>query len=344
MKTQNLPVDALIFDIDGVLVDVSNSYHETIIQTVDLFFNTGLGLRYEGEEVPLLGKNEVELLRMTSGFSNNWDLTTAFIIYFLEMLPPLAAPTFPLRRHVPAILAYLQMTGGGHLPVTMDQLRRNKDIRRLARRAVTVGGGPSSIDKVLTHRNRHLIITGDSPLKGNLIQRIFQEFYLGQTLFEEIYGEKPVVIHTPGVINNETLIISPAILENLVSQINLGIATGRPRAEAQYTLQRLGIADYFHSLVTYDDIIAANASAKPAPWSLLEAASRLHPTPARSAYVGDSVDDVLAAKAASQSVPFLAIATLASVHNKTAMRKLFEEKRADMIIGHPDRLKDIIFR
>jgi phosphoglycolate phosphatase-like HAD superfamily hydrolase len=49
---KNLRIDALIFDIDGVLIDVSKSYRQAIIQTVDLFFNYALGLSYESDPQP----------------------------------------------------------------------------------------------------------------------------------------------------------------------------------------------------------------------------------------------------------------------------------------------------
>ncbi|RME44726.1 MAG: TIGR01548 family HAD-type hydrolase [Caldilineae bacterium] len=343
-RKHNLPLDALIFDMDGVLVDVSASYRQAIIQTVNRFFDTGLALDYDGEPVSLLDAEDVDALKLAGGFNNDWDLTRAFIIYFLEMLPPLPMPTFPLRRHVAAILAYLQVARGGHLPVTMNLLRQNKDIPRLARRVQAAGGGLPAIERVLTQRNRHLIETGDNLLKGNLIQRIFQELYLGATLFEKVYGEKAVIAQTEGFIHNETLLIAPDVLATLAAELQLGIATGRPRLEAEYTLDRLGVSDFFQSLVTHDDIVAAGAEGKPAPWSLLEAARRLHPTPARSAYVGDTPDDIRAAKAASQTVPFLAIGVLAAAADKTALQRHFEAAGADIILSHPNRLPDILFR
>lgn len=343
-KKKNLPINALIFDMDGVLVDVANSYREAIIQTVSLFFTAGMGLPENGHAEPLLTKADVDLLKQAGGFNNDWDLTTAFVIYFLEMFPPLSVPTFPLRKHVPDMLAYLQIAGGGNLSISIEMLRQNKDIPRLARHVASAGGGLAGVSQALTHRNRHLVITGGGPLGGDLIQRIFQELYLGRTLFEQIYGEEAIVAQTPGFITNETLLISPEVLAELARSLSLGIATGRPKAEAEFTLKRLGIAAYFQSLVTYDDMMEAGAKGKPDPWSLLEAARRLRPTPARSAYIGDTVDDILAAKAANQMAPFMAIGSLAVATDKPAQKKRFEETGADIILAHPDRLKDIIFR
>lgn len=58
----------LIFDIDGVLVDVSNSYRQAIKQTAKFF---------TGKEVSL---KEIQGYKNKGGFINDWNLTDAIII------------------------------------------------------------------------------------------------------------------------------------------------------------------------------------------------------------------------------------------------------------------------
>ena len=58
----------LIFDIDGVLVDVSNSYRRAIKQTAEFF---------AGKEVSL---KEIQGYKNKGGFINDWNLTEAIII------------------------------------------------------------------------------------------------------------------------------------------------------------------------------------------------------------------------------------------------------------------------
>jgi len=60
-------IKAIIFDIDGVLVDVSNSYREAIKQTAEFFL--------KGNIEP----NEINELKQKTGFNNDWDLTEALI-------------------------------------------------------------------------------------------------------------------------------------------------------------------------------------------------------------------------------------------------------------------------
>lgn len=184
---QNGKIDALIFDLDGVLIDVSNSYRQAIIQTVDCFFTVVLGMEHGGETTgPLLKNEDLDLLKQAGGFNNDWDVTTAFIIYFLEMLPRQRIITHPMKLDTAGILSYLQATTH-NLTTTLDQLRARKNIRRLARGLADMGGGLKAVKMLLKHRNRHLLAAHGSLLEGNLVQRIFQELYLGERLFEATY-------------------------------------------------------------------------------------------------------------------------------------------------------------
>ena len=331
-KTLN-QIDALVFDMDGVLVDVSRSYRAAIIRTVNIFFSQGMRLPADGD-TPLLTPDDVSLLKNAGGFNNDWDLTTAFIIYFLELLPPLPVSTLPLRRRISTLLAYLQIVSHGDPPLTMDELRTRKNIAELAEKVSRAGGGLSALGKVLTGNNRHLAFGHGNLKKENLIQRIFQEVYLGETLFTEIYGETPTVVRQPGVIRHETALITTETLAALAQKMPLGIATGRPRAEAEHTLTRLGIDRHFQAMLTHDDVVAAGAHGKPDPWILHETVQRLSPAPKNPAYIGDTPDDIRAAKAAE----FTAIGVLATATDPAALRAQFESLGADMMLESPDEL------
>ncbi len=58
---------AIIFDMDGVLVDVSGSYRVTIKQTAEYFINESIELE------------EIQQLKDKGGFNNDWDLTEQLI-------------------------------------------------------------------------------------------------------------------------------------------------------------------------------------------------------------------------------------------------------------------------
>ncbi len=338
-----LNIDALIFSIDDVLVDVSATYREVVRQTVQLYLEQAIGLpaSKDKDKKPLLTADEVALLQKVGRFSSYWDLAAAFIMYFIETLPPVPVPTFPSKLHVPNILAYLQLSGG-RLQISLDQLRQQKDIARLARDVATAGGGLDGTDAALPKTNRHLLVEGGNIIKSNLVGRIFQELYLGADLFERIYQQPPVLARGTGYIEHEALLINPQVLAHLKRKLSLGLVSNRPRSEVEHLLKIGDIGPYFQTTVTLDEISEAGAKPLPHPWALLEVARRLRPTPARSAYIGANPGDVQAARAANEIVPFTAIACLAGAHDREAMRQEFEAVKANIILGHPNNLKELI--
>jgi histidinol-phosphate aminotransferase len=62
-----LPLEAILFDLDGVLVDVSQSYRVAIKKTAEHF---------TGKEVSFA---EIENYKRMGGYNNDWDLTEALI-------------------------------------------------------------------------------------------------------------------------------------------------------------------------------------------------------------------------------------------------------------------------
>ena len=338
-KKAGLNIDALIFALPDVLIDVSGSYREVVRQTVQIYLEQAVGLEPSSES--LLTPDEVVLLEKVGGFTNYPDLAAAFIIYFIEALPSVPVPTFPSKFHIPAVLAYLQLAGG-RLQLSIDKLREQKDIAHLAQIVVAAGGGLDGAHAVLPKENRHLLVDFGEITRANLLGRIFQELYLGAELFNEIYEQPPIIVEGAGHIAHEALLIDVDILAQIAAALPLGIVTSTARSQAEISLKTHHIEPYFQVLIALDDIEAAKAKPVPAPWPLLEAARRLSPTPTRSAYVGANPGDLQAAKAANQTVSFTAVGCLAGAHDKQALRQEFENLKADVILGHPNNLKELI--
>ena len=109
------------------------------------------------------------------------------------------------------------------------------------------------------------------------LKRKFQEIYLG------------------GLIKNEPALVARETLERLRgSGMKMGIVTGRPRAEAEFAVNNNGWGGFFPSkaIVSLDDC----SEEKPSPAPLLLAARMLGAD--SPIYVGDSVSDVAACRAA----------------------------------------------
>lgn len=95
----------------------------------------------------------------------------------------------------------------------------------------------------------------------------------------------------PGLRERESLLVERAQLERLAARRPLAIVTGRPRRDAEWFLDRFGLRELFRVVVCRED-----APLKPDAAPVVLACRRLG---VRSAWmVGDTPDDVLAARAA----------------------------------------------
>lgn len=95
----------------------------------------------------------------------------------------------------------------------------------------------------------------------------------------------------PGLRESESLLLPVADLRALAQRFRLGIATGRPRADAVRFLERFELTDLFACCVTRDD-----GAIKPDPFPVAEAMRRLRTS--RAWMIGDTPDDIRAARAA----------------------------------------------
>lgn len=99
-----------------------------------------------------------------------------------------------------------------------------------------------------------------------------------------------------GLIGHEPPLVSTDHLDGLRDRYGcLGLVTGRPREEAEFTLMRFGWTDRFDIVIAMED---TPGRGKPNPWPIQLALSRIRVSPGDAVYVGDSVDDMSAARAA----------------------------------------------
>lgn len=114
----------------------------------------------------------------------------------------------------------------------------------------------------------------------------FQQFYWGKN------GKS-------GNVRQEKLVVTARQIERWARRFELNLFTGRTRREFSYTFDRWPATRHFRSVITMDDV----KRKKPHPDGLLKILGRRDPRTAL--YVGDNVDDALAARDAH--VPFMAI-------------------------------------
>jgi phosphoglycolate phosphatase-like HAD superfamily hydrolase len=196
------------------------------------------------------------------------------------------------------------------------------------------------------------LFTGDVG-SGNIIKQIFQEIYLGKEMFEATYGIPTRVYHETGYITREKLLINRSILESLSKNYILAIATGRPKAEADYPLDFFGLRKFFNVIYTLDDCIKEEQKiyenkkkraslSKPDPY-MLDAVAKIHKHDvSRFYYVGDMPDDMVAASRSRTG--FTGIGILISSSDKDSLKADLLQAGADYVVEDFDELKNIISR
>ena len=96
----------------------------------------------------------------------------------------------------------------------------------------------------------------------------------------------------PGNVRREKMLITPKQVERWAKRLELNLFTGRTRREFAYSFDRWAGTRHFRMVVTMDDV----ARKKPHPDGLLKILGGRDA--ATALYLGDNVDDALAARAA----------------------------------------------
>lgn len=309
-------MNLLVFDMDGVLVDVSASYREATRQAAYIFLKDCKG----GERLPqpLFSLEELAAVKQSGGLNNDWDMTHRIISLLLVMADTSGADRF--QWDVAPLAEYLQ-----HAERPLSAIMESGRLSKAA----------------------DGFYTGDVG-SGNLIKQIFQEIYLGQELFEETYGFTPQYCVQDGLILKEKLFTPLPLLQKLAVGNKLAIATGRPKSEALYPLKKHGL-DMFSAVVSLDECQAEEkrilertgcrvSLGKPDPF-MLDHIAALYPDAEKLYYFGDVGDDMKAAK--SSRYPFIAVGIAYSAPDKKAAAEKLSECGADILIHSPDELTDI---
>jgi len=332
-------MNLLIFDMDGVLIDVSRSYRETIQRTVQIYLETCLGVK-RGKGDPV-SKQDIALFKSAGGFNNDWDLTSGLLLYLLSIgnVPPLSK-----RKRFFSIdegVSYLK-TQPSTFNMNMARLIGKKNLAPFIRKVKSEGGGLKGVRRTLKASWEGWVY-GDGDLnQENVVKRIFQEVYLGKK-FISCYHLPPLFYTKRGLYLQEKLIIPKRLLSSLQKRSRLGIASGRPRFEAEIALKRFNLLPYFESVVTLDECHEEEIRifrttgrrvnyTKPHPYSLLRVVQEIGIPNPRCGYVGDVVDDMLAAGAAKKELDILAIGFLQGEAKNKATRDSLLKAGADLII------------
>jgi FMN phosphatase YigB (HAD superfamily) len=335
--------------MDGVLIDVSKSYRKTIQRTIQIYLETCLG--FERGRRGWITDEEISLFKSVGRFNNDWDLTFGLLLYLLSTsgIPPL-----PKRKRfssIQEVVSYLKTKSSTFRRKTTIRLKR-KHLLSFLEKVKAKGGGLKGVRRILGISWEGWVYRFGEIHQENLIKRIFQEIYLGEK-FTVRYHLPPLFYKGKGGYLRERLLIPRKILATLRKKTRMGIASGRPRFEAELALERFRLHPYFDSVVTLNECEAEEnrifrstgkkiECSKPHPYSILGVVQEIGIPNPYCAYVGDVVDDMLAVQAAKKNLFILAVGFLAGHRDKKAGKISLIKSGADLVIEDPKQLLRLV--
>lgn len=315
MSTPPLQYDAVIFDIDNVLVDTRTSYLDAIRWTVEIFLTDGKVPAVlpppKSHEPFLLSARDVENFKHLGGFNDDWDCCYGLLNYLMQLVP------------------------GSR---TAAELKKKINIEKFAAGAPQ---RPLGVSGLVKHLGRSPLVTIEK------ISRIFQEVYLGQDLVKLCERRHASYWKKKGLIHREKLIFKKPLLENLKAKgLKFGIATGRPRFEALYVLKKFHIEPLFDAVTTMDDVKKAERQMscslrKPHPFSLLETAKKIG-LKKRFLYLGDLPDDIFSALRAKPDIQVTAAGFTGKAHHKESAKTALRKAGAETIFDKPSDILKLV--
>lgn len=359
---------AIVFDCDGVLIDVRGSYERTIRETIRILFHKLLHVEFLGQPVEA---RDVMSLRRLGCFNDDVDTTYILALWLFLNMPPDRIEVFRgaiggLGPEQLPVDALLQETSRRVIALDVSTSKAvepsGESIRELLspylakrNKQPTVEEIESKIAEEAARRGLEEPFSVFRELLGyqagygkGLLRTVFEDLYYGPEYVRLVTGSGPYFTLGDGLFRNERLIISPetlARLSGLLGARRLGMATGR---DSLTTKLVMGEAfEYFEPAACVFIIDELNSGAKrdiskPSPYSLIKSCLALGEL-SDVLYVGNSAEDIIMAQRAwSYGVKAMFMAVTGASETPEEDRELFASMGADIIANTPDELPMIM--
>ena len=299
-------VDAIIFDCDGVLIDITKSYDLTIIKTTQYVLKNFAKI----DNAIDVDFKIIDGFKSTGGFNDEVDLTYAAIL-------SLVAANLLKKDQNSFIFDVIKNSNSSGIVSVEKYLKNLIDI--------------SDIKKQLSYPGTH---------HENPLYQIFDQLFYGSELYQKLFNNTSN-FSTLGLIEQDNVILSKTLLEKLIKKFDSKIAmvTGRGKASVSYSLKSLlNKFNLDNSMFLEDE---SRELAKPNPQSLLDSIQGLKSI--TTLYVGDSMEDFIMAKKTSElghDTIFCGI--IGTSKNPQEKLKLFEQNDAILVIDSINLLPKVL--
>ena len=249
--------DSIIFDCDGVLVDIRNSYDHAINKTISAIMK-----ELFNDEVGDIVTSKIHFgLKSVGGFNDE-----VAVVYAIVMT-----------------LAASKKSEIEFEKLILDVINNANE------------SGITSIDDYFKDQNIDLIeikskLDYENSRKVSYIHRIFNQLFYGPKLYEEIFNEKSQFNDEP-LIDLDDIVLDNNLMFKLKNRFDAKISTVTGRGKFAFSYSMKNFLDKFdiESSVFLED--RPLELAKPNPESLIESISKINSK--CSLYIGDSMEDLL---------------------------------------------------
>jgi phosphoglycolate phosphatase-like HAD superfamily hydrolase len=309
MRGRDAVMDCLLFDIDGVLVDIRKSYNSAIKKTAEYMLKSITGRSFRN----LVTDQIILKFRQSGGFNNDTDTTYAITLATLAKAPKSIAEG---RRFLAKVAENADESGY----ISVEKFLSTYDIEKWKS-----------------------LLAYPAPVQESTLARVFDELFYGPELFRKQNHLEPK--HwTAGrpLIKNDRLAASAKTMKKLNEMFdgNLAIVSGRSRLAAEYSLSP--VMKYFNidACVFLED--EKREYAKPNPYAIKRAMKAMN---AQSAvYAGDSAEDLLMARRAEKEtgakIAFVGVYGYSPQPSKT--RAKFRQEGVEAMAKSANQLPSIV--
>jgi len=295
-------IDAVIFDCDGVLIDITKSY-DLAIKEVTKYFLKQFGIE---KSLPI-NSAIIEGFKSTGGFNDEVDVTYASILSLVAA----NRMQIPEQKFLFDVINNADQTG----------------IKSVEKYIATLSVDISDIRKKLDYPGPH---------DTNLLYSVFDQMFYGSELYQKLFN-KQSTFSGQGFIENDVNLLKNDLIVKLKKKFKnkLAIVTGRGKESIRYTLGNLlDEFDLKNSIFLEDE---SRELAKPNPQPLIKSIRGLDST--CCLYVGDSMEDyIMAKKVTEKGYDTIFCAIFGTSKSYESKKSFFEQRRVPLILQSIDLL------
>ena len=249
--------DSIIFDCDGVLVDIRNSYDHAINKTISAIMK-----ELFNDEIGDIVTSKIHFgLKSVGGFNDE-----VAVVYAIVMT-----------------LVASKKSNIKFEKLIVDVINNDNEF------------GINSIDSYFKEKNIDLIeikskLDYENSRKVSYIHKIFNQLFYGPKLYEEVFNEKSQFSEKP-LIDLDNIVLDHNLMFKLKTRFGSKVATVTGRGKFAFSYSMKNFLDNFdmeNSVFLEDRPLNL---AKPNPESLIETISKINSN--CSLYIGDSMEDLL---------------------------------------------------